>query len=186
MYEWHRHKIEDRESRIEARGSMIGNDDSSRWRFIVRVYRGIIRGGRTVCGGSFDESSFTWMHKGNSRHSKGWRTFAQNYIWLDYLLTLGRTSRRNFSCPTKDGIMNPHEPDRSLKGSRSEATVDRCQWFEVAISVGTYKNRLPNDLYARIDSSLRGRLDWSTIFEQYSPGMLNDVFNSAPLDSVFI
>lgn len=89
-------------TRSKDRRSTIGNDDSSRWRFIVRVYRGIIRGGRTFCGGSFDESFFTWMHKGNSRHSVGYGARShRNCIWLGYLLHVGTDVPQEFLLPDK-------------------------------------------------------------------------------------
>lgn len=152
-------------TRSKDRSSTIGNDDSSRWRFIVRVYHGIIRGGRTFCGGSFDESFFTWMHKGNSRHSVGWRTFAQNCIWLDYLLHVGTDVPQEFLLPDK---RRNHEPSRAC------SAVER-------ISIGSYRWSLPmirgGDISRicirigywmtalKIDSFfLQGRLDWSTIF----------------------
>lgn len=149
-------------SRIEDRGSRL--DDRQRRFFSVKIYR----------------TSIPWH---NSRWKDRLRRIIRRVIFhvnaqrelppfegMTYVRTelylvrlsadVGTDVPQEFLVPDKRRrIMNPHEPDRSLKGSRSEATVDRCQWFEVAISVGTYKNRLPNDLYARINSSLRGRLD---------------------------
>lgn len=59
----------------------------------------------------------------------GGMTYVRTELYLVRLSAdVGTDVPQEFLVPDKRRrIVNPHEPDRSLKGSRSGATVDHCQ-----------------------------------------------------------
>jgi len=135
-------------SRIDDR-----QDDSSRRRFIVQVSRhNPDVDPVSFCGGSFGESFFTWMHKGNAIPLEGGTARARRTIWPDYLRDDGRPA----GIPSRQKKAS-RELGRPLKGSRIVgATVDRCQWFDAAISRPAQGSTADGHVASQLDASRTG------------------------------